>query len=177
MYHRSCKGFLLIKQSWHLSHTAIQHIYSWQSSNMWNYSLYTITVNSRKYAPPFLHTTFRQKWGGGVCSNIQFVSCIRPLPPFLVVLSTLAQIRQSRRLPRSFAECVTTGISAACIDIKPKGTEATCIVCGNGGRLRASPRSQCEQQKPKRWRGNEATVILCVRVYQLDRWWSKSKAH
>ena len=32
-----------------------------------------------KIRPPFLHTTFRQKWGGGVCSNIQFVSCIRPL--------------------------------------------------------------------------------------------------
>ena len=62
-----------------------------------------------KIRPPFLHTTVRQKWGGGVCSNIQFVSCIRPLPPFLVVLSTRAQIRQLRRLPRSFAECVTTG--------------------------------------------------------------------
>ena len=23
--------------------------------------------------PPFLHTTFRQKWGGCVCSNIQFL--------------------------------------------------------------------------------------------------------
>ena len=41
---------------------------------------------------PFLHTTFRQKWGGGVCLNIQFGLCIHPLPPFLIVLSTRAQI-------------------------------------------------------------------------------------
>ena len=47
----------------------------------------TCTVSSRKCALPFLHTTFRQKWGEGVCSNIQFVSCIRPLPPFFVVLN------------------------------------------------------------------------------------------
>ena len=40
-----------------------------------------------KMCPPFLPTTFRQKWGEGVCSNIQFVSCIRPLPPFFVVLN------------------------------------------------------------------------------------------
>ena len=51
-------------------------------------SMGAYTVSSRKYAPPFLHTTFRQKWGGGVCSNIQFISCIRPLPPFLVALNT-----------------------------------------------------------------------------------------
>ena len=41
-----------------------------------------------KIRPPFLHTTFIQKWGGGVCLNIQFISCIRPLPPFLVVMNT-----------------------------------------------------------------------------------------
>ena len=35
--------------------------------------------------PSLLHTTFRQMRGGGVRSNIQFVSCICPLPPFLIV--------------------------------------------------------------------------------------------
>ena len=39
--------------------------------------------NSRKYALPptphsVLHTTLRQKWGGGICSNIQFITCIHP---------------------------------------------------------------------------------------------------
>ena len=35
--------------------------------------LQTNTISSRKYA-------LRQKWGGGIYWNIQFVSCIRPLP-------------------------------------------------------------------------------------------------
>ena len=37
-------------------------------------NLNLITVNPRKYAPPFFHTTLRQKWGVGVCSNINFTS-------------------------------------------------------------------------------------------------------
>ena len=36
--------------------------------------------------PPLLHTTLRQKWGGGICSNIQFILCIYP-SPFLTILS------------------------------------------------------------------------------------------
>ena len=52
--------------------------------------LFAIYRKLPKIHPPFLHTTytFRQKWGGGVCSNIQFILCIRPLPLFLVVLNT-----------------------------------------------------------------------------------------
>ena len=38
-------------------------------------------------------------------------------------------------------------ISGACVDTKQRGTEATCIICGNGRRLRVSLRSQREQQK------------------------------
>ena len=34
--------------------------------------------------PPLLRTTFRRKWGGGVCSNIQFISCKCPLLLFTV---------------------------------------------------------------------------------------------
>ena len=37
----------------------------------------------------------------------------------------------------SFAECVLREISGACVDTKPRGTEATCIVRGNG---EATPR-------------------------------------
>ena len=33
-----------------------------------------------KIPPLFLHTTLRQKWGEGIYSNIQFVSCIWPPP-------------------------------------------------------------------------------------------------
>ena len=39
------------------------------------------TVGSRKYAPfLFLHTTLRQKWGGGVCSDIQFAYAPPSIP-------------------------------------------------------------------------------------------------
>ena len=34
------------------------------------------TISSRKYASPFLHTTLRQIWGEGVCSEILFVPCV-----------------------------------------------------------------------------------------------------
>ena len=53
------------------------------------FSFWLLAVYSKvpKICPSFLHTTFRQK--GGVCSNFQFVSCIRPLHLFLVVLSTV----------------------------------------------------------------------------------------
>ena len=56
-------------------------------------------------------TTFRQKWGGGVCSNIQFVSCIRPLPPFLAVLlleSAALVLILSQEAPKQLASCVVT---------------------------------------------------------------------
>ena len=41
------------------------------------------TVVSLKYAPPpnLLHTNLRQKWGGGICPNIQFALWICPLTP------------------------------------------------------------------------------------------------
>ena len=39
--------------------------------------IYGIYHRLPKMHPPFLHTTLRQKRGGGVCSNIQFFSCIR----------------------------------------------------------------------------------------------------
>ena len=43
----------------------------------WTTERFRITVSFWKYAP----TTFGQKWGGGICLNIQFVSCIRSIPP------------------------------------------------------------------------------------------------
>ena len=109
------------------------------------------TISSQKYLPPspFLHTTFRQKWEGGICSNIQFVSCIRLLPPFLIVFnmrmkSTITMTAANFRKNGSFA---VQEISVACID-ETRGTEATTIICGNRGQLHASSRSQCEQQNP-----------------------------
>ena len=39
-------------------------------------------------------------------------------------------------------------ITTTLVDTKPRGTKATYIVCGNGGRFHVSSRSQCDQQKP-----------------------------
>ena len=68
------------------------------------------TVSSRKYAPPPFCTLLLGKSGEGAFARIFSSSrALHHLSPFLVVLSTHVQIRQLRRLPRSFAECVTTG--------------------------------------------------------------------
>ena len=58
------------------------------STGMWQAYVYPEQTYRKlpKIYPPFLHTTFRQKWRGGVgCSNTQFVSCIHPFLPFLVL--------------------------------------------------------------------------------------------
>ena len=55
-------------------------------------------------------------------------------------------------------------LRGACVDAKPRGIEATCIVSGGRGTNCVS--SYCEQQKPRRRPANEAVMILCVRVYE-----------
>ena len=54
----------------------------------------SITISSQNSLSS-LHTTFRQKWGGCICLNIQFIS-----PPSVPCSLEDVQIRQSRRLPR-----------------------------------------------------------------------------
>ena len=42
---------------------------------------WVLQLHSSKYHKfPSLHTTLSQRWGGGICSNIQFVWTIRPHP-------------------------------------------------------------------------------------------------
>ena len=71
---------------------------------------------------------------------------------------------QSRRLPMngSFDECVLQEISGACVETKPRGSAATCIISGSRGQPRVSLHFQCEQQKPWRWPANNAVVLLCA---------------
>ena len=46
--------------------------------------------------PPFLNTTLRQKWGGGICSNIQLALCTHPHPSqFVGMLLTRLTITTS----------------------------------------------------------------------------------
>ena len=62
----------------------------------------------------------------------------------------------------SFAKCILREVRDACVDTKPRGTEATCIVSLSGDRPK-STFFQCKQQKALRWPVNEATVkFVCA---------------
>ena len=43
-------------------------------------------LQASKNTPPHFHTSLRQKWGGGICSNFQFISCIGP-PRFSTIFN------------------------------------------------------------------------------------------
>ena len=75
-----------------------------------------------------LHITLRQKWGGGIYSNIQLVLSIHP--PMLHARSTITMTATAFWKSSSFAECVLQEISGACVDTKLRGIEVTCIVGG-----------------------------------------------
>ena len=85
------------------------------------------------YPPHFGHTTLRQKWGDGICLNIQFVSCIHACPTpytrFLVVLCTRLTTTTTDTAWKndSFAECVLRENSCTCAHTK------TCIVSRDRG--------------------------------------------
>ena len=67
--------------------------------------------------------------GGGVCSNINFVSYI--VPP--AVPHTIAMTAVAFWMNGSFDERVQQEISGACVETKLRGIDATCIVSGNKG--------------------------------------------
>ena len=71
----------------------------------------------------------------------------------------------------SFAEHVLWKMSSACVNTKPTGIEATCIVSGDKGRTHIS--SYFKQHKPRWWLANKASGF--VSVYKYDK--AKLKAH
>ena len=86
-----------------------------------------------------------------------------PLPaiPYTIAMTVVAFWMNG-----TFDERVLQEISGTCVETKPRGTEATCIVSGNRGRPCISLRFQCKQQKPWRWPANKTIVFLCVCVYK-----------
>ena len=60
-----------------------------------------------KICPPFLHTTFRQKWVRGICSNIQFSHAYAPSirSPYSCICT---QSQQSQWLPRLSERAATS---------------------------------------------------------------------
>ena len=109
--------------------------------------------NSRKYALPHphsvLHTTSRQKWGGGICSNIQFITCIHPFLRFSQswICTRLTITTTAAAFWKNTAECAPQTISSACVATKTRGIEATCIVSGDRGWHCVSLHFQCGQLK------------------------------
>ena len=73
-----------------------------------------ITVGSiPRIRSPFLHTTLRQKWGGGVCSNIHSHKTA-----FLAIFNTCEVDHQDETAfwkNGSFDECVLQEISGTCV--------------------------------------------------------------
>ena len=61
-----------------------------------------------------------------------------------------------------FAERVLREISSACVNTKPRGTEATCIVCGNWGQLRVRSRVPSASNKSLiavAWKQGDSNVV------------------
>ena len=107
-----------------------------------------------KIRHPFLHTILRQKWGEGICLNINFVSCIRPSHRSSHNCATTAAAFCS------FDESVPQEISGTCVETKPRGI----IVSDKRGRLHVSSRFQ--------WTAKTLAVASqrgCVRVYKHNR--------
>ena len=124
-----------------LEYTLVSIIWFMDSHSIRNYD-YMYRILPKIRPPPFLHTTLRQKWGRGVCSNIQLVSCIRH--PSLAMLRVRSTIMTTVVKNGSFEHCGACGD-----DTKPRGIKATCIVSGDRGRPWVS--SYYEQRKLWRW--------------------------
>ena len=128
--------------------------------------LYGIHHRLPKIHPPFLHTTLRQKWGGGVCSNNQLVSCIRP-HPHLVPCDVTCEV-DSHDDCRSFLETrqlcstCTMGISGTCADTKLRGIKTTCIASDDRGRPRVT--MYCKQHTFYRILCNIRPPLLRLKV-------------
>ena len=61
-----------------------------------------------------------------------------------------------------FAKRILREVRDACVDTKPRGTEATCIISLSGDRQKATF-SQCKHQKALRWPVNKSTVkFVCA---------------
>ena len=63
-----------------------------------------------------------QSGEGAFAQILDFVSCIRALTPFLM------QSQQSRQLLRKLCWTCTIEMSCTCVDTKPRGIKATCIL-------------------------------------------------
>ena len=105
---------------------------------------------SRKYVlplPPILHTTLRQKWGGGICSNIQFISCIYR-SPFLTILSMAKVDSHDNCCKKQQLRwmCTVDNQRRLCCN-KDKRYWTTFIVSGDRGWYCVSLHFQCEWLK------------------------------
>ena len=104
------------------------------------------TVSFQKYTPSFCTLQTKVERGHLLEYSVRLVHT--PLPSVLVVLnSTITTTAAAFWRNSSFTERLLREISGACVDTKLRGTEATCIVCGNGGQLHVSSRIPSRSNK------------------------------
>ena len=82
--------------------------------------------------PPLFAHYLRQKWRGGICSNIHFFFClyICPLSHSSQSLIRMRSTIEAFLKNNCFAECVLW--SGSFVDTKLRGIEATCLVMVTG---------------------------------------------
>ena len=121
-----------------------------------------VSENIPPPTPPFLDTTLRQKWGGDVCSNIQFVSCIHPLPPFVTILNTHEVDSQGFLEDRQFLWTCNYGNFVMLLLILSQEGQSNLHHRHDRERSCISLRSQFELEIPWQWLANKNIVILCM---------------
>ena len=118
------------------------------------------------------------------------VRLVHTPPPSVHRSFEYVRTRQSRRLSRlsertaALLNVYCGNISGACIDTKPRGMEATCIVCGNGEQLHVRshiPSASNQNLIAVAWkRGNSNVVRTSLRTQsttelkQLSIHWRRS---
>ena len=124
------------------------------------------------HPPSFLHTSLRQKWGGGICSNIQFVLCIHPSlrssQSLICARSTIKMTAVAFWKNSSFDERLLQEINGTCVHAKPRGIEAICIVSSDrDDKVRVPNESNLKLGGGQRMR--LCNLCVCVSEYSQRR--------
>ena len=91
------------------------------------FAVFSMSVSSRKYPPPFLHTNLRQNWGRRCLPNIQFVTCIHPSSrssqSFIRAKLTIVMTAVAFWKNCSFNECVLQEISWSLLTLSQEASK------------------------------------------------------
>ena len=120
---------------------------------------------------PFLHTAMKQKWEWGICSNIQFISCICPSLYSWQSLIHIPSIPCNHKVDKSgsFNEHVLQEISYVCCQEASK--QPSCIVSGDRGGPHISSCSCVHNETlvvAREW-GYNGFVCMCILILTMTK--------